>query len=62
MKSPIVTVAIVIVVAIIAFFVGRHTCVYKSEQKSLSGVDKDQVEKKNNSNFPGCREARSLSC
>ena len=56
MNRPIVTVVIVIVVAIIAFFVGRHTCVYKSEQKSLSGVDKDQVEKKITVTFPGAEK------
>ena len=56
MKSPIVTVAIVIVVAIIAFFVGRHTCVYNPGQKSLSGVDKDQVEKKITVTFPGAEK------
>jgi hypothetical protein len=43
MKSPIVTVAIVIVVAIIAFFVGRHTCIYKSQKTSFPGAEKHEI-------------------
>jgi hypothetical protein len=43
MKSPIVTVAIVIVVAIIAFFVGRHTCVYKPQKTNFPGAEKHEV-------------------
>lgn len=43
MKSPLVTVAIVIVVAIIAFFVGRHTCVYKSQKTNFPGAEKHEV-------------------
>ena len=43
MKSPIVTVAIVIVVAIIAFFVGRHTCVYKPQKAIFLGAEKHEV-------------------
>jgi hypothetical protein len=43
MKRPIVTVAIVIVVAIIAFFVGHHTCVYKPQKAIFLGAEKHEV-------------------
>jgi len=43
MKSPIVTVAIVVLVAIIAFFVGRHTCVYKPQKAIFLGAEKHEV-------------------
>ncbi len=43
MKNPIVTVAIVIVVAIIAFYVGRHTCVYKPQKTNFPGAEKHEV-------------------
>jgi hypothetical protein len=42
MKRPIVTVAIV-VVAIIAFFIGRHSCVYKSQKTNFPGAEKHEV-------------------
>jgi hypothetical protein len=47
MKSPIVTVAIVIVVAIIAFFVGRHTCVYKPQKTNFPGAEKHEITQAN---------------
>jgi hypothetical protein len=43
MKRPIVTVVIVIVVAIIAFFVGCHTCIEKPMQTNFPGAEKHEV-------------------
>jgi hypothetical protein len=45
MKSPIVTVAIVIVVAIIAFFIGCSISIpiEKPQQKSFAGAEKHEV-------------------
>jgi uncharacterized lipoprotein NlpE involved in copper resistance len=43
MKRPIVTVVIVIVVAIIAFFVGRNTCIEKPMQTNFPGAEKHEV-------------------
>jgi hypothetical protein len=43
MKRPIVTVVIVFVVAVIAFFVGRNTCVYKPQKTNFPGADKHEI-------------------
>jgi hypothetical protein len=43
MNRPIVTVVIVIVVAIITFFVGRNMCVYKPQKTNFPGAEKHEI-------------------
>jgi hypothetical protein len=43
MKRSILIVGIVIAVAIIAFFIGRNSCVYKPAQTSFPGAEKHEV-------------------
>jgi len=40
MKRSIVTIVIIVVVAIIGFFVGRQTCVYEPQKANCSGTEK----------------------
>lgn len=47
MKRSIVTVVIVIVVAVIAFFVGHNTCVYKPQITNFPGAEKHEITQAN---------------